>query len=119
NGNCKDVWAKAKKEIGFPIVIKPANQGSSIGVTILSSDSEFDFMSAVEKALFTKWVDAAEWNKLDSEGKSKYVHHLTDIREGIGMPIRIDGEKTIHDPNILIEVFNSELKIKEGIVAES
>ncbi|HWY10995.1 MAG TPA: D-alanine--D-alanine ligase, partial [Bacteroidia bacterium] len=119
NGNCKGVFEKAKKEIGFPIVIKPANQGSSIGVTILSSNSEIDFMTAVEKALFTKWVDAQEWNKLDNEGKSKYVHHLTDIREGIGMPVRIDGEKTVYDPNILIEVLNSELKTKEGIIAES
>ncbi|MBK7666498.1 MAG: D-alanine--D-alanine ligase [Sphingobacteriaceae bacterium] len=119
NGNCKGVWDKAKKEIGFPIVIKPANQGSSIGVTILSKDNESDFMSAVEKALFTKWVDAKEWNKLDAHGKVEYVRHLTDIREGIGMPIRIDAGKVVQDPNILIEAFNSELKTKEGLVAES
>jgi UDP-N-acetylmuramate--alanine ligase len=119
SGNCKGVWDKAKKEIGFPIVIKPANQGSSIGVTILSKDSEFDFMSAVEKALFTKWVDAKEWNSLDAHGKVEYVRHLTDIREGIGMPIRIDAGQIIQDPNILIEVFNSELKTKGGLVAES
>lgn len=119
NGNCKGVWDKAKKEIGFPMVIKPANQGSSIGVTILSTDNEHEFMSAVEKALFTKWVDAGEWNKLDEEGKAEYVRHLTDIREGIGMPIRIDANKIVHDPNALIEVFNSELKSKEGVVAES
>ncbi len=119
NGNCKGVFEKAKKEIGFPIVIKPANQGSSIGVSILSKDSEFDFMSAVEKALFTKWVDAGEWNKLDEEGKIEYVRYLTDIREGIGMPIRIDGGQIINDPNILIEVFNSELNNKDGLVAES
>lgn len=119
SGNCKGVWDKAKKEIGFPIVIKPANQGSSIGVTILSKDNEYDFMSAVEKALFTKWVDAGEWNKLDEDGKTEYVRHLTDIREGIGMPIRIDAGKIVNDPNTLIEIFNSELKSKEGIVAES
>ncbi len=119
SGNCKGVWDKVKKEIGFPIVIKPANQGSSIGVTILSRDNEYDFMSAVEKALFTKWVDAGEWNKLDEEGKVEYVRHLTDIREGIGMPIRIDAGEIVHDPNTLIEVFNTELRSKEGIVAES
>lgn len=119
NGNCKGVWEKAKKEIGFPIVIKPANQGSSIGVTILNKDNEFDFMSAVEKALFTKWVDAKEWNSLDAHGKVEYVRHLTDIREGIGMPIRIDSGKVIHDPNVLIQIFSSELKTKEGLVAES
>ncbi len=119
SGNCKGVWDRAKEEIGFPMVIKPANQGSSIGVTILSNVSELEFMSAVEKAIFTKWVEADEWNKLDEEGKSKYVHLLSDIREGIGMPIRIDGEKIIYDPNILIEAFNAELKTKDGLVAES
>ena len=66
-GQCKDVWEKAKKDIGFPMVIKPANQGSSIGVSILSSNNEVEFMSAVEKALFTKWVDAAEWKKLNEK----------------------------------------------------
>ena len=119
NGNCKGVWDKAKKEIGFPIVIKPANQGSSIGVSILSKDNEFDFMSAVEKALFTKWVDAKEWSSLDAHGKVEYVRHLTDIREGIGMPIRIGAGQIVQDPNSLIDVFNSELKTKEGLVAES
>lgn len=118
-GNCKGVWDKAKKEIGFPMVIKPANQGSSIGVTILTSDKEYDFMAAVEKALFTKWVDAGEWNKLNDEEKVEYVRHLTDIREGIGMPIRIDVNEVVHDPNKLIEVFNAELKSREGVVAES
>jgi D-alanine-D-alanine ligase len=119
SGNCKGAFEKAKKEIGFPMVIKPANQGSSIGVTILSSDAEFDFMSAVEKALFTKWVDASEWNKLDEKGRIEYVRHLTDIREGIGMPIRIDFKTVVHDPNKLIEVLNAELKTKDGVVAES
>lgn len=119
NGNCKGAWEKAKKEIGFPIVMKPANQGSSIGVTILTNDREQDFMSAVEKALFTKWVGASEWNKLSEEEKVEHVRHLTDIREGIGMPIRIDARTIVHNPNTLIQVLNSELKSKDGIVAES
>lgn len=119
SGNCREAFEKAKKEIGFPMVIKPANQGSSIGVTILSSENEHDFMSAVEKALFTKWIDAVEWNKLDEKGKIEYVRHLSDIREGIGMPVRIDSKTVVHDPNALIEALNSELKTKEGVVAES
>lgn len=119
NGECKGVWEKAKKEIGFPIVIKPANQGSSIGVTILSKDNEVEFMSAVEKALFTKWMDAAEWNKFNEREKIDFVRHLTDIREGIGLPILIDDKELIHDPNQLIEGLNKNLKSKEGCVLES
>lgn len=119
NGECKGVWEKAKKEIGFPIVIKPANQGSSIGVTILSNDNETEFMSAVEKALFTKWMDAAEWNKLNEREKIDFVRHLTDIREGIGLPILIDGKELIHNPNQLIDGLNKNLTSKQGCVLES
>jgi UDP-N-acetylmuramate--alanine ligase len=119
SGNCKGAFEKAKKDIGFPMVIKPANQGSSIGVTILSSENEYDFMSAVEKALFTKWLDASEWNKFDEKEKIEYIRHLSDIREGIGMPVRIDFKTIVHDPNALIETFNAELKTKEGFVVES
>jgi len=53
-GNWKEAFQKAKNEIGFPVVIKPANQGSSIGISILHKDSELEFMKAVEKAFFTK-----------------------------------------------------------------
>lgn len=118
-GQCKGVWDKAKKEIGFPMVIKPANQGSSIGVTILMKDNEVEFMSAIEKALFTKWIDAKEWNKLNEREKIDFVRHLTDIREGIGLPISIDNEELVYDPNTLIESLNKHLKSKEGCVLES
>lgn len=118
-GQCKGVWEKAKKEIGFPMVIKPANQGSSIGITILSTDDEVIFMSAVEKALFTKWMDAAVWNKLSEKEKTETVRHLTDIREGIGMPIMIDNTELVYGPDQLIESLNKYLKTKEGCVLES
>lgn len=118
-GECKGVWDKAKKEIGFPIVIKPANQGSSIGVTILSNDNEQEFMSAIEKALFTKWADAAEWNKLNEREKIEWVRHITDIREGIGLPILIDGTDLVYDPNTLIQKLNQYLQNKNGCVLES
>ncbi len=118
NGKCKGLWEKAKNEIGLPMVIKPANQGSSIGVTILGSDSEYEFMSAVEKALFTKWVDADEWKKLKEDQKTEYVRQLSDIREGIGMPVNINGN-TINDPVKLQEFFNKELAGVDGLVVES
>ncbi len=91
-GNCKNAFEKAKKEIGFPMVIKPANQGSSIGVTILNEDDYYKFMEAVEKAFFTKWIDAAYWKKLSSDEKINFIRTLADIREGIGMPVNIKSQ---------------------------
>jgi UDP-N-acetylmuramate--alanine ligase len=118
SGNCKQAFAEAKSKIKFPLVIKPANQGSSIGVSILLKEDEFAFMEAVEKALFTKWVDAKEWNKLNANEKFEFVRTLSDIREGIGMPCKI-GNDIIYDPNKMLEYFDLELKTKEGLVVES
>lgn len=90
NGKEKDVWEKAKKQIGLPMVIKPANQGSSIGITIFNEESNYNFMAAVEKAFFTKWISSAEWKKLSEDEQIEYIRHLSDIREGIGMPVKIN-----------------------------
>jgi D-alanine-D-alanine ligase len=96
-GNWKEAFQKTKNEIGFPFVIKPANQGSSIGISILHNDSELEFMQAVEKAFFTKWLDVKDWKKLNSEEKNTFVRALSDIREGIGMPLTVTGsDKIVH-----------------------
>ena len=36
SGNCKNLFKDIREKIGFPCVVKPANQGSSIGVSILN-----------------------------------------------------------------------------------
>ena len=118
NGNCKQAFAQAKEKIKFPLVVKPANQGSSIGVSILFKEDEHAFMEAIENALFTKWVDAGTWNKLNANEKFEFVRTLSDIREGLGMPCKI-GNEIIYDPNKLIEFFDAELKTAEGLVVES
>lgn len=121
-GSYTGLFKEVKKDIGLPCVIKPANQGSSIGVTILSSDNEVAFMSAVEKALFTKWLDATEWQKMSAEQKHHFIKELTDIREGIGMPIQItEGAKDkpiLHSPDDLLNYLNKHLK-SDGFVLES
>lgn len=122
-GKAKGTFKAVKEKIGFPCVIKPANQGSSIGVTVLNSENEFDFMSAVEKALFTKWMDAQEWKGFSKEEKIAQIKTLADIREGIGMPVAITYPKdlnapVIYDPNKLIEFLDEHLK-EDGFILES
>ena len=90
SGNTKGVWEKAKTEIGFPMVIKPANQGSSIGISILNIEAELLFISTIEKALFLKWIDGSYWQSLSDISKIEYIRNVSDIREGIGMPVKID-----------------------------
>ncbi len=122
SGNCKEAFGRAKQEIGFPMVVKPANQGSSIGITILHSDENKEWMKAVEKAFFTRWIDAAEWNSLSAKEKTVLVRNAADIREGIGMPLQIINSKleiltVVYHPQDLIEslakIFETE---KEGVI---
>ncbi len=131
NGNVKGVWEKAKAEIGFPMVIKPANQGSSIGITIFNEDSNSHFMAAVEKAFFTKWLDSSEWKKLSEKEQIEFVRSLSDIREGIGMPIKIDlglvsssevennDVLTFYNQYELISFLNNNCDKTEGFVLEA
>ncbi len=127
SGNCKDAFRNANEEIGFPMVVKPANQGSSIGITILKSndDKNVALMSAIEKALFTKWIDATEWNNLSKEEKVNQVRLIADIREGMGMPLvawtsATTEKRTIYHPSDLIDYLNTLFENeKEGAVLEA
>lgn len=126
NGKAKQSWDKTKKEIGLPAVIKPANQGSSIGVTILNQDNEVAFMEAIEKAFFTKWIDSNEWKKLNEASKLDFIKTLSDIREGIGMPIKINStnkEKNevfiFYNQYELIAFLNTNCDKTDGFVLES
>lgn len=130
SGNANYAWEKAKEEIGFPMVIKPANQGSSIGVSIFNHDNQHDFMTSVEKAFFTKWLDSESWNKLSDKEKIDFVRTLSDIREGIGMPIKIDlslvSSSEVENSSIvfynqyeLIDFLNQNCSKAEGFVLEA
>lgn len=133
-GRIKGLWEKAKEEIGFPMVIKPANQGSSIGVSIFNHDNHHDFMAAVEKAFFTKWLGCESWKSYTDKEKTDFVRTLSDIREGIGMPIKIDtgsnlsprgetrgenGVKIFYNQYELINFLNKNQDKAEGFVLEA
>ncbi len=48
---CHAAWELASIELGIPMVIKPNDQGSTVGLTILKENSEDAFHRAVELAL--------------------------------------------------------------------
>jgi len=75
--------------MGLPMVLKPSNQGSSIGATILQSDQFTDFNNALLSAFFIKEITLADWQQLDEEAKYQFVRDMTDIRTGIGLPVNV------------------------------
>jgi UDP-N-acetylmuramate--alanine ligase len=122
-GKASNAYDEVKKAVGFPCVVKPANQGSSIGVSILEKEEKLAYMKAVEKALFTRWIEAEDWKGFNAEEKLAYVKSLADIREGIGLPALISypaslGRPVIYDPESLIRFLDEHLK-ESGFVLES
>lgn len=109
NNTPADIFTKAKQTIGLPMVIKSATQGSSIGVTILHDDNAETFAKAINKSFFTLNLTAAEWNKLSVEGKIDWCKRTGDIREGIGLPARINGQVVYH-PAKLFTLLEAEFK---------
>ena len=82
-----DIFSTIKSEIGFPCVIKPAHQGSSIGVSIINSESPEDFLKSIDHAFFTREVTAEEWLPLDQASKFTFIRSFADIRDGLGLPV--------------------------------
>ncbi|MEO6903119.1 MAG: D-alanine--D-alanine ligase [Bacteroidia bacterium] len=127
NENANQTFKQAVKEIGFPLVIKPANQGSSIGISILHESKELEFKKAVEKAFFIKNINSKEWKQFSNDNKNSFIRELADIREGIGMPVKISSnqsehKRTVYHPQDLINyldtIFINE-KQEEAVVLEA
>ncbi|MBK8490789.1 MAG: D-alanine--D-alanine ligase [Saprospirales bacterium] len=102
-GNSHSLFSALSAQIGFPMVIRPANQGSSIGVSILPESAGHEgFYKAVNRAFFREEIDGAQWTGLSREEKINYLRELTDIRDGLGFPIQI-AERVFYHPEALLE----------------
>ena len=102
-GNRQELFEKVKSTTGLPCVVKAANQGSSIGISMMQDD-QFDVFSAcMDKAFFIRTITKKGWDALDFKSKVIYVRELCDIREGIGMPLMI-GSRTFYHPEELLSV---------------
>lgn len=99
-------FQKSVHRIGFPMVIRPANQGSSIGVSIINEDLGIEgFRESIDKAFFQKKISGESWKALDKDQKVAHIQHWTDIREGLGFPMELVHSKekeTIYHPEKLL-----------------
>lgn len=101
---------KVRDEIGFPCVIKAANQGSSIGITILSEDNNSKLQEAVDHAFFVDVLYRSEWLDMTAEKRIKYLREFCDIREGTGLPVLLRSSAfngTVYHPEDLLLKLNA------------
>ncbi|WP_017732551.1 D-alanine--D-alanine ligase family protein [Nafulsella turpanensis] len=105
------LFEEAKETVGLPMVVKAPNQGSSIGVSILRQDNLAAFSEAVNKSLFIEKIDLKDWQARSQEEKVRFLATLTDIREGIGLPVYAENsrqqEELLHHPAELLQYLDT------------
>lgn len=104
---------EVKSKIGLPCVIKSANQGSSIGVSVLSDDDQNLFDQYVNASFFKISINSSEWVNLSKESKLLKIASLSDFRDGMGFPMLVSTKDAEHQlyfhPDNLYECFEKEL----------
>ena len=80
------------REFKEHFVVKPANQGSSLGVSVLKNSDYRTFEKAVDLAFFRIQLYHEEWSVLSEEEQINHVKEITDIRSGLGLPLQLNGE---------------------------
>lgn len=103
--NVKSLLEDARSKLGNAFVVKSANQGSSIGVTVVTDGDVGHFTEAVDKAFFMRRIIAQDWNSKSFDDKVEFVRTISDLRDGLGMPVRIT-DKIIYHPEELLSNLN-------------
>lgn len=115
------LYDQSSQQIGWPLVVRPAKQGSSIGVSIVEQQEGFEgFKSAIERAFFQETIPLKQWRSLSEYEQIAYIKLLTDLRDGLGLPIDACHENhklTIYHPEDLLKYLQEKAQTKlEGTV---
>ena len=113
NYNQKQEWfVNFNMMFAEKMVVKPAHQGSSLGVSVLKHPDFDTFCKAVDLAFFKMEFNIDEFKQKSTEIQIAEIKHLTDLRSGLGLPILVDG-KQFNRPD---ELYNYLLNF-EGVAA--
>ncbi len=118
----RGAYEEAIEKVGFPMVIRPANQGSSIGVSIIEHDDYDAFKESVNGAFFREYIPISRWRSVSQYDKLEHIRLLTDIRDGVGFPMDVtfaDETFTIFHPEQLLSFLNQKTEAWEGSEKEA
>jgi D-alanine-D-alanine ligase len=102
----KDIFKRAVKKLGLPFVIRPANQGSSIGVSIVHKKHPEEFAKAMNAAFFTCTISRTQWSEFSDDEKVDWVRKVSEIKDGIGIPFIINDIQINHPEELLTFINN-------------
>lgn len=114
----KSLFVQFNIEFGEKFVIKPAHQGSSLGVTLLRQPDFHAFCDAINLAFFHLSLHQNNWRELEDESKIIFIKQLTDLRSGLGLPLIADGQ-IFHLPDALLDYIENQFQTNERIELQS
>lgn len=117
NGDSKKIFKELQAKVGLPFVVKPANQGSSVGVSVINSNNITEFEKAIQKSFFMQTLTQQEWSSKKGSERITFIQKLSDVKEGIGLPLIANG-KVVYHPDALIALLDRYLKTNKSIVLE-
>lgn len=100
-GSRKDIFRRAVKKLGLPFVIRPSNQGSSIGVSIVHKRDFEEFTKAMNESFFACSISKTQWNGFTDSEKEDWIRKVCEIKDGIGIPFIINGVQINHPEQLL------------------
>lgn len=107
------LFEKLQHQLGFPFVIKSANQGSSIGVSILKNNSLEEFQTCVNQSLFILELKKDEWDSI--ENKKQFVREICETKSSLGLPLIIQ-DTLYFKPEHVLEYLSEYLVANEKVV---
>ena len=114
----KKILADVKKQVGLPFVIKPANQGSSVGVSVITESNLHNFERAVDASFFIQTLEKKDWVGLSEVEKLALLQKIADVKEGISFPLLAEG-KLVYNPDQLYVLLDKHFTKKSTLKLES
>lgn len=99
----------------YPLVIKAATQGSSIGISVISEPNKNELVKGINKAFFRYVISGDEWLKMTGPDRVEWVRSLCDIREGIGLPVYLN-KTLVRLPEEVLQYLNTKLLVPDDQV---
>lgn len=110
------IYKELESGLGLPFVVKAPYQGSSIGIAVVKDNDLKKFTRSVNRSFFIQQIEKEEWAGMTDERRVSFLKELTDIREGIGMPVITEG-KLIKHPEELLEYISTSFKNSDAPVS--
>lgn len=116
--NPDDILKRIRKQVGLPFVVKPANQGSSVGVSVITEKNINDFKRAMDGAFFIQTIAKSQWVNQAEYVKLALLQKIADVKEGISFPLLAEG-RLIYNPDELYAFMDKHFSRKASLVLES